>query len=278
MNYEPPPILVNEDLARVLQPMDELRVDWGSVGQRHFHIVVDLATSYLWVKEFLHQTTSNSISHLTEIMDVFGRALSVGGDGGPSYRAEYEEELGSMGVFTEHGAIHHPQSQGLAERKVGLFKESLARNPARPGLKIQELVNSMNRRKGFPPGVGSPAERMFDREIRALLPSLPTAREPAAALREKLAASRDRAQGRRKNVRRIQFDIGEEALLWDHKEKRFKIPVTIITPNLGMDGEARSFWIEDDGGRQRLVHISWLVKLPGDPAPTPTAAPAPHHA
>ena len=276
MNYEPPPISVNEELAGVLQPMDELRVDWGSIGQqRHFHIIVDLATSYLWCKEYLHQTTANSISHLREVMDVFGRALSVGGDGGPAYRAEYEEELGTQGVFVEHGGVHHPESQGLAERKVGLFKESLAKNPTRPGMKIQELVNSMNRRQGFPPGVGSPAERMFDRNVRALLPSLPTDHEPAAALREKLAQSRDKAQGRRKNVRRVHFNMGEEALLWDHREKRFSLPVTVITPNIGMDGESRSFWVEDDGGRQKLVHVSWLVKLP---APTPIAAPAPHHA
>jgi hypothetical protein len=50
MHYEPPPILVNQDLASVINPMDELRVDWGSAGRRHFHVVVDLATSYLWVR------------------------------------------------------------------------------------------------------------------------------------------------------------------------------------------------------------------------------------
>ena len=278
MRYEPPPMLINEDLAKVLQPMDELRVDWGSVGQCHFHIVCDLATSYLWVKEYQHMTTSNSTSHLNEIMGVFGRALSVGGDGGPSYRGEWEDELGAMGVFVEHGAIHHPESQGLAEKKVGMFKESLARNPARPGLQVQELVNAMNRRQGFPPGVGSPAGRMFDREIRAILPSLPTAQVPAAVLRDKLAASRDKAQGRRKNARAIHFEEGESALLWDHREHKYKIPVSIVAPNIGMDGAARSFWIEDEGGRQRLVHVSWLVKMPVEPTPTPTATSTPHSA
>ena len=33
MRYEPPPIAVNQELAEVLQPMDELRVDWGSAGR-----------------------------------------------------------------------------------------------------------------------------------------------------------------------------------------------------------------------------------------------------
>ena len=35
MRYEPPPILVNQELSEVLQPMDELWVDWGSAGNRN---------------------------------------------------------------------------------------------------------------------------------------------------------------------------------------------------------------------------------------------------
>ena len=260
--------------------MDELRVDWGSVGARHFHIVVDLCTSYLWVKEYQNMTVDNSVLHLRELMGVFGRALAVGGDSGPSYRALWEEELSLLGVFVEHGAIHHPQSQGLAERKVGMFKEALAKNPARPGREIQDIVNSMNRREGFPPGVGSAASRMFDREVRATLPSLPSPQAPAQELREKLAASRDKAQGRRRNTRAIEFQIGEHCLMWDHREHRFNLNCTVVAPNRGLDGGARSYWVEDDSGRQKLIHTSWLVKLPepAAPAPAPAATPPPAQA
>ena len=215
--------------------------------------------------------SDNSISHIGEIMGVFGRALSVGGDGGPSYRGAWEDELGALGVFVEHGGIHHPESQGLAEKKVGLFKEALARNPSRPGRQIQELVNAMNRRQGFPPGVGSPASRMFDREVRATLPSLPVTQVPAQQLRDNLAASRDRAQGRRKNARAMEFDVSEQALLWDHKDHRYKVPVKVLAPNRGLDGAARSYWVQDESGRQRLVHVSWLVKLP-EQEPDPASA------
>ena len=157
LHYEPPPILVNQELASALQPMDELRVDWGTVGRRHFHVVCDLSTSYLWVREFQVMSTENSLTHLREIFGVFGRPLSIGGDSGPSFRATYERELGELGVFVEHGAIHHPASQGLAEKKVGMFKQALEKNPSRPGAEIQELVNALNSREGFPPGVGSPS-------------------------------------------------------------------------------------------------------------------------
>ena len=267
LHYEPPPMLINEELAAVLKPMDELRVDWGSVGLRHFHVAVDLATSYLWVREFQVMSTQNSLLHLKEIMGGFGRALSVGGDSGPSYRAAYEEELGAMGVFTEHGGIHHPASQGLAERKVGLFKQALERNPSRPGAQIQELVNALNSREGFPPGVGSPAQRMFGRDLRLELPTLP-AQEPvlAAQICEKLAASRDKAQGRKQNCRAIHFEVGESALLWDQGMKCYVEPVTVQAPNPGLDGGSRSFWVMGENGRQKLVHSSWLIKAP-PPAP-----------
>ena len=68
-------------------------------------------------------STENSVLHLEEIMGVWGRALSVGGDGGPSYRAQWEDELTGRGIFVEHGGIQHPQIQGIAEKKVGTFKE-----------------------------------------------------------------------------------------------------------------------------------------------------------
>ena len=167
-------------------------------------------------------STQNSLQHLKEIMGVLRHALSIGGDSGPSYRAAYEQELGGIGVFTEHVAKHHPASQGLAERKVGLFKQALERNPSRPGAQIQELVNALNSREGFPPGVGSPASHMFGRDLRHELHTLP-AQEPvlAAQLCEKLAASRDKAQGRKKNCRPISFNVGDSALLWNQETHRY---------------------------------------------------------
>ena len=235
---------IHQELASTLQPMDELHVDWGSVVRRHFHVVADLATSYLWVREFQVMSTQNSLLHLKEIMGIFGRALSIVGDSGPSYRAAYEEELGVIGVFIEHGAIHHLQSQGLAKLKVGLFKQAFERNPSHPGPQIQELVNALNSREGFPPGVGSPARRMFGRDLRQELPTLP-AQEPvlAAQLCEKLAASRDKAQGRKKNCRPISFNVGDSALLWNQETHHYVEPVVVQAPNPGLDGASRSYWV-----------------------------------
>ena len=137
----------------------------------------------------------------------------------------------------EHGGIHHPESQGLAERKVGLFKECLTRNPSRPGKEVLELVNALNMREGFPPGVGSPAQRMFSRDLWDFLPTLPTA-DPviASQLCEKLAASQDKALGRQKNARALELDIGEPCLMWDQIDKRYKTPVTLQAPNQSLDG------------------------------------------
>ena len=130
----------------------------------------------------------------------------------------------------------------------------------------------MNRREGFPPGVGSPATRMFDREVRATLPSLPCPPASAQELRAKLAASRDKAQGRKHNTRAIEFQVGETCLLWDHREHRFSHQCSILAPNRGLDGASRSYWVEDDGGKQKLVHCSWLIKLPEAAAPAPAPA------
>ena len=93
-------------------------------------------------------------------------------------------------------------------------------------------------------------------------PSLPGGPLLAAELRDKLAESRDKAQGRRKNARPITFAVGEPALLWDQSLKRYNEEVSIVAPNTGLNGAARSFWVQGATGRQTLVHASWLIKLP----------------
>ena len=124
-------------------------------------------------------------------------------------------------------------------------------------------MNKLNQREGFPPGVGTPAQRMFGRDLRSVLPTLP-AQGPllAAELRDKLAASRDDAQGRRSNCRAVSFTVGEPALLWDQGVKRYNEPVTIVAANPGLDGASRSFWVKGANKRQKIVHSSWLIRLP----------------
>ena len=50
--------------------------------------------------------------------------------------------------------------------------------------------------------------------------------------------------------------------MWDQREKRYKTPVTVQAPNHGLDGASRSYWIQDDRNKSRLVHVCWLVRAP----------------
>ena len=111
---------------------------------------------------------------------------------------------------------------------------------------------------------------MFNRDLRSYLPTLPQA-DPVVAedLRAKLAASRDKARGRRKNNRPLELAAGDKCFMWDQREKRYSHPVTVQAPNTGLDGAARSYWVLDEQLRGRLVHVSWLVK-----DPNPEGAPA----
>ena len=56
--------------------------------------------------------------------------------------------------------------------------------------------------------------------------------------------------------------MGESALLWDQGVKRYREEVKVVAPNPGLDGASRSYWVEGDNGHQKLVHVSWLIKLP----------------
>ena len=104
---------------------------------------------------------------------------------------------------------------------------------------------------------------MFNRDIRSFLPTLPHA-DPvvAAQLCNKLAASRDKALGRRKSNRPLELTVGDPCLMWDQRDKRYKIHVTVQASNQGMDEASRSYWVTDDRNKSRLVHVSWLVRAP----------------
>ena len=43
--------------------------------------------------------------------------------------------------------------------------------------------------------------------------------------------------------------------------------VTVVGPNPGLDGASRSYWVKNTNEKQKLVHSSWLIKVPQEEQP-----------
>ena len=102
----------------MLKPGDRLVVDWAEMDGKNYHVAVDAATGFIWVKEFRHKGTTEALKHFKEITQLMGRYYECQSDNGPAYRLEWNEELAKMGMDAVKGSTYHPESQGAAEKAV----------------------------------------------------------------------------------------------------------------------------------------------------------------
>ena len=86
------------EAAANIQIMDILFLDWMSIGNPHFLIIVEKVTSFIWAKLFGHMTTSNSLSMLSDIIAEHWRPKMVVSDSGPSFRGEFIQSLHDLHI------------------------------------------------------------------------------------------------------------------------------------------------------------------------------------
>ena len=96
----------------VVKPLDKLMCDYMEHGGKNYHVITDMGSGYVWVRETPTRRTQQAVAHLKSVLSMFGCALKVSSDHGPSYREAWSEALAQLGVDVIHGAAYHPQSQG----------------------------------------------------------------------------------------------------------------------------------------------------------------------
>ena len=106
---------------------------------------------------------------VSKTFTIFGLPHTVRFDGGPHFRGEFIELLENCNIPCTPSSPYNPESNGLAERHVGLAKMLLKKCLA---VKEDYMVaiatmNATTRETGF-----SPAEMFLKQRIRTLLPDI----------------------------------------------------------------------------------------------------------
>ena len=100
--------------------------------------------------------------------------------------------------------------------------------------------------------------RMFGRPARSFFASATnTLTEGQKRLLQKRLAKA--VKSRRQRSRQLEFLPQDRVKAWDHKNKAYSIPATVMSNMTGDDGYARSYKILTDSGVLRHYFAFWLV-------------------
>ena len=150
-------------------PWERLHLDFaGPFLGKMFLVVVDAHSKWVEVEIMNNVTSVGTIHKLRKMFATHGLPLFVVSDNGPAFVGEeFEMFLKKNGIRHIRTAPYHPSSNGQAERMVRMFKESMKT------LQSGDVETKLNRllfRYRITPHTTtgtSPAEIMFNRELRS---------------------------------------------------------------------------------------------------------------
>ena len=110
-----------------VQPWSRLHLDFaGPFLGRMYLVLVDTHSKWLDVQVMNSITSELTISRLRSIFATHGLPQQIVTDNGPTFTSEAFKEFTKLnGIKHIFSAPYHPSSNGLAERAVQTFKQSL---------------------------------------------------------------------------------------------------------------------------------------------------------
>ena len=103
-----------------------------------FLVVIDAFSKWLEVSPLSAATSTVMIQHLRSIFATHGLPRSFVTDNRPQFTsAEFEAFMKNNGICHIKSSPYHPASNGLAERAVQCFKESMKKFPSTDSLETK---------------------------------------------------------------------------------------------------------------------------------------------
>ncbi|KAG1655290.1 hypothetical protein GQR58_024610 [Nymphon striatum] len=225
-------------------PMTHVGVDLFDALGKSYVVMVDRFSGFLFVSKITNSSTSTVTKILLKWFCDFGYPDVIRSDGGPCFRSEFSEICNQYFIKHELSSAYNPSSNGLAEAAVKNAK-ILLQKCKETGENFEQALSEfrlMPRADGF-----SPANLMFNRSPRGLLPSM---RNSAAVdhiagrkARQKTLDASHSYQSSRPTLPCLK--VGDAVLLQDMKTGRWSRKGTIIS--IRNSSIARSYEIECDG-------------------------------
>ncbi|GFS21254.1 Pol polyprotein [Elysia marginata] len=159
-------------------PSEKVGLDFCEFGDRQYLIVVDYFSNFIEVEHMTSTATAHTISKLKQLFARYGIPKTIVSDNGPQFTAEkFQQFAKRWNILHKTSSPGHPQSNGRAEAAVKIIKTLMKRATnaeTDPYEGLLELRNTPRQDVGL-----SPAQIMFGRSTRSMLPSRPEQRKLA---------------------------------------------------------------------------------------------------
>jgi len=154
-------------------PMESVSVDLCDANGGIYLVMVDRFSGYPFSCRLRSTITSSITKQLTTWFREYGWPLTIGSDGGPQFRSEFESFCRNNHIVHELSSPYHPQSNGLAEAAVKNVKALLNKSTTASGF-AEAIQAFRNTPRTSVPGCDTPASLFFGRHQRQpKLPRLP---------------------------------------------------------------------------------------------------------
>ena len=241
---------------QISSPMEWIGVDLFYFEGSHFLFMVDGFSQYSWFHKFGPAPSSLQLVQILKKWFLeFGTPKFLRCDSGPQFLGPFIEFCTESSIIIERASAYNPQSNGTAERNLGILKKLLKKS-ARGGEDFLQQFYIMQNMPRTAEGL-SPARLFFQREVRCpMIYSPPDAKDELAA---GLQRHHDRERQREvRNLRRgrglespLELYVGQKVFLQDEIRRGhpFSVPGTVVSIREG----GRSGWVWCPGKSRRLL-------------------------
>jgi hypothetical protein len=151
------------------RPWSKLGADLFELHQENYLLLVDYYSNFFEVMKLTSTKTPTIIKHCKTTFARHGIPDILISDNGPQFdNAEFTRFAKEWNFTHKTSSPYYPKSNGLAERTIQTLKKVLKKarkDGTDPNLAILELRNTPRNNE-----LGSPAQRLFSRRTKTLLP------------------------------------------------------------------------------------------------------------
>ena len=215
------------------RPFERVHIDFlGPFMNKVYFVLIDAYSRWPEVYEMSSTTSQATIEKLREIFSRFGLPEIIISDNGAQLVSEEFNTFCSNNLI-EHrtSAPYHPETNGLAEKMVASFKNSLMKilaDPENKGIKICNLINRfLASYRNVPHSTTgeAPVKRLLGRDVRTRLSLL---------VQDKVDKIRENQVKYFKGTRTVDFEEGERVRMRDYKNPAKPVWKTaVVTSKLG---------------------------------------------
>ncbi|XP_041485958.1 uncharacterized protein K02A2.6-like [Lytechinus variegatus] len=154
------------------RPWEKIAVDLFTLNKREYMVVVDYYSQFIEVCTLTSTTSKAVINHMKAIFARHGTPCELMSDNGPQFASqEFKSFAKEWDFHHTTSSPHYPQSNGLAENAVKIVKNLILKSQHSG----QDIHRALQVYRSSPIACGkSPAELLYNRQIRSNLPMLDT--------------------------------------------------------------------------------------------------------